>query len=68
MDSSYLAKKQKPKRLAQEHVEAIKQEVKKLKEAEAIKEVFFPEWLTNTVVVLKKNGNWRVCVDFTDLN
>ena len=34
----------------------------------AIKEVFYPEWLANTVVVKKKNGKWRVCVDFTDLN
>ena len=40
----------------------------KLKQAGAIKEVFYPEWLTNMVVVKKKNGKWRVCVDFTDLN
>ena len=40
----------------------------KLKQARAIKEVFYHEWLTNTVVVKKKNGKWRVCVDFTDLN
>ena len=39
-----------------------------MKEVGAIKEVFFPEWLANTVVVKKKNGKWRVCVDFTDLN
>ena len=40
----------------------------RLKQAGAIKEVLCPEWLTNTVVVKKKNGKWRVCVDFTDLN
>ena len=40
----------------------------KLKQAGAIKEVFYPEWLANTVVVRKKNGKWRVCVDFTNLN
>ena len=34
----------------------------------AIKEVFFPKWLANTVVVRKKSGKWRVCIDFTDLN
>ena len=27
---------------------------KRLKEAKAIKEIFFPEWLSNTVVVKKK--------------
>ena len=40
----------------------------KLKRAGAIKEVFYPEWLANTMVVKKKNGKWRVCIDFTDLN
>ena len=28
----------------------------------------YPDWLANPVVVKKKNGKWRVCVDFTDLN
>ena len=49
-------------------MEAMKQEVGKLKRSGAIREVFFPKWLANTVVVKKKNGKWRVCVDFTDLN
>ena len=40
----------------------------KLKKAGAIKEVFYLEWLANTVVVRKKTGKWQVCVDFTDLN
>ena len=40
----------------------------RLKKAGAIKEVFYHEWLANTVVVKKKSGKWRVCVDFTDLN
>ena len=33
-----------------------------------IVEVFHPEWLANPVIVLKKNGTWRMCVDYTDLN
>ena len=40
----------------------------RLKQARAIKEVFYLEWLANTVVVRKKSGKWRVCIDFTDLN
>lgn len=42
--------------------------MERLKQAGAIREVFFPEWLSYTVVVKKKNGKWRVCVDFTNLN
>ena len=68
VDPSFPLKKQKSRRSAKEHVEAVRQEVGKLKEAGAIKEIFFPDWLANTVVVRKKNGKWRVCVDFTDLN
>ena len=33
-----------------------------------IREVKFPEWLANIVVVPKKGGKWLVCVDYTDLN
>ena len=40
----------------------------KLKQVGAIKEVFYPKWMANTVVVKKKSGKWCVCVDFTDLN
>ena len=32
----------------------------RLKRVEAIKEVFYPEWLANTVVVRKKSGKWEV--------
>ena len=46
----------------------MQEEVTKLKQVRAIKEVFYPEWLANTVVVKKKNGKWRVCVDFMNLN
>ena len=68
VDPSFSPKKQKLRRLAKEHVKAVRQKVKRLKKARAIREFFFPEWLANTVVVKKKNGKWRVCVDFTDLN
>ena len=32
------------------------------------REVYYPDWLTNVVMVKKANGKWRMCVDFTDLN
>ena len=61
-------KKQLPPCPSKEHAEAVREEVAKLKQAGAIKEVFYLEWLANMVVVKKKSGKWRVCVDFTDLN
>ncbi|XXG54223.1 hypothetical protein AAC387_Pa03g2164 [Persea americana] len=59
---------QKPRRTGVPQTEAVVEEVQKLLEAGAIKEVHYPQWLANTVVVKKKTGKWRVCVDFTDLN
>ena len=51
-----------------EHVDVVIEEVEELKEASAITKVVYPSWLSNTVVVKKKTGKWRVCVDFTSLN
>ena len=40
----------------------------KLLVAGFIREIKYPEWLANVVVVPKKGEKWRVCVDYTDLN
>ena len=49
--------------------EAIKKELAKLLAVGFIKEVNHPKWLANPVLVQKKNNNeWRMCVDYTDLN
>ena len=68
VNPSITPKKQPPRRPSREHVDAIRDEVIKVKRVGAIKEVFYLEWLANTVVVEKKSGKWWVCVDFTDLN
>ena len=68
MDPLLQPKKQKSRRYEKQHMGAMKEEVEKPKQAGAIRELFFPEWLSNMVIVKKKNGKWRVCVDFTDLN
>ena len=68
VNPSVIPKKQPPRHSSKEHSDVVKVEVTKFKQAGAIKEVFYLEWLANTMVVKKKNRKWRVCVDFTDLN
>ncbi|XP_068474988.1 uncharacterized protein [Phaseolus vulgaris] len=52
----------------EERRQVIKEETKKLLSAGHIREIKYPEWLANMVLVKKANGKWRMCVDFTDLN
>ena len=58
VNPSIAPKKQPPRRPSKEHADAAKDEVMKLKKAGAIKEVFYPEWLANTVVIKKNSGKW----------
>nr|AAX96554.1 retrotransposon protein, putative, Ty3-gypsy sub-class [Oryza sativa Japonica Group]ABA93240.1 retrotransposon protein, putative, Ty3-gypsy subclass [Oryza sativa Japonica Group] len=60
--------KQRLRRFAQDRKDAIKEELTKLLAAGFIKEVLHPDWLANPVLVRKKTGQWRMCVDYTDLN
>ena len=46
----------------------IREETQKLLNADHIREIQYPEWLANVVLVQKANGKWRMCADFTDLN
>ncbi|KAM1148227.1 hypothetical protein ACFX15_028368 [Malus domestica] len=60
-----------------ERYEAMKAEVEKLKDIGFVREVNYPTWVAN-VVLVKKNPTkeslllqkvlWRMCVDYTDLN
>ena len=51
-----------------ERDQAVMDEVTKLLATGFIREVHYPKWLENVVLVKKANGKWRMCVDFTDLN
>jgi len=53
-----VSKKQPPRCSPKEYSDAINDEVIKLKQAGAIKEVFYPNWLANTMVVKKKSEKW----------
>ena len=58
INPSITPKKQPPRRPSKEHADTVREEVMKLKKVGTIKEVFYPEWLANTVVVKKRSGKW----------
>ena len=68
VDPNYKVVQQRRRVFTPERYEVIRLEVEKLKKAGFIEEVIYPSWLANVVLVKKSNGQWRVCVDFTDLN
>ena len=55
------------RRLSEEKIRDA-EEIDRLLAAGFIREVFFPEWLANPVLVLNKNKQWRMCIDYTSLN
>ena len=65
---SFKLVKQKKRSFALEKQKAINEEVGKLLQEKAIREVEYPEWLANVVLIKKANGKWRLCIDFTDIN
>ena len=60
--------KQRLCRFDEEKGRAIGEEIAKLLAVGFIREVHHPEWLANPVLVRKKSGKWRMCVDYTGLN
>ena len=66
--------KQPLRRFAEEKRKIIGDEVARLLLARFIMEVFYPDWLSNPVLVQKKKDDplkeaiWRMCIDYTSLN
>ncbi|GAU48076.1 hypothetical protein TSUD_81360 [Trifolium subterraneum] len=59
---------QRRRKQSPEKAEAARKAVKDLLEANFIAEAQYTTWLSNVVPLKKSNGNWRMCVDYTDLN
>ncbi|XP_052171631.1 uncharacterized protein LOC127787608 [Diospyros lotus] len=59
---------QKKIHIAPERLRYLEEEVDKFLEAGFIRDVQYPEWLANVIMVPKTNEKWRVCIDFTNLN
>jgi hypothetical protein len=68
VDPSFRQRKQRLRKMSEDKAKGAQNEVKRLLSAGVIREVKYPEWLANTVMVKKANGKWRMCIDFTDLN
>ncbi|KAI5324930.1 hypothetical protein L3X38_034003 [Prunus dulcis] len=51
-----------------ERYEAMKAEVDRLSSIRFTREVDYPTWLANVVMVRKPRKGWRMCVDYTNLN
>jgi hypothetical protein len=68
VDPSFRPRKQRLRKMSEDKAEGARNEVKRLLSAGVIREVTYPKWLANTVMVKKANGKWRMCIDFTDLN
>ena len=50
--------RQKKRVFAQERDKVIAEEVRKLLEVGLIREVYYPDWLANVIMVKKANGKW----------
>ena len=61
-------KKQRQRKISEDRILAAKAEVQRLLDTNVIREVKYSEWLATIVLVPKKNGKIRMCIDFTDLN
>jgi hypothetical protein len=68
VDPTIRPRKQKLQQTSDDKAEGAWNEVKRLLNAGVIREVTYPQWPANTVMVKKANGKWRMCIDFTDLN
>ncbi|XP_050277987.1 uncharacterized protein LOC126719481 [Quercus robur] len=68
VDPSKKPVQQRRRTFAPERDQEVAEEVTKLLTAGFIREVYYPEWLANVVLVKKANGKWRMYVDFTNLN
>jgi hypothetical protein len=68
VDPSFRPRKQRPRKMSEDKAKGAPNEVKRLLSAGVIREVTYPEWQANIVMVKKANGKWRMCIDFTDLN
>ena len=64
----HIPHQQPPRKMVNEVILKVKEEIKRLLQAGFIRPSSYVEWLSNIVSVLKKNGKLCVCIDFRNLN
>lgn len=66
IDPSFKPVRQKRIYFTLERNQTLNEEIDKLQENGMVKEVQYPDWLVSYVVINKKNGENKVCIDFID--
>ncbi|GKE20345.1 reverse transcriptase domain-containing protein [Tanacetum coccineum] len=59
---------QRKRSIAPDRRKVVKDEVAEWLKSEIVRKVRYPTWVANPVLVKKPNKNWRMCIDFKDLN
>nr|XP_027122183.1 uncharacterized protein LOC113739139 [Coffea arabica] len=67
-DPTFPPVKQRPRKFKPDTSLKIKEQIEKQLKTNIIIVSHYPVWLSNSVPVLEKNGEVRVCVDYRDLN
>jgi hypothetical protein len=67
-DPKVKPKLQRQRSMSGDRVKSVEAEVQKLLDARIKRELQYPVWVANVVMVPKKNGNMRICIDFSELN
>ena len=65
---SFKLVKQKRRSFAPERQKEIDEEINKLLQAKAIREVKYLDYLANVALIKNSNEKWRLCINFTDIN
>ncbi|XP_026442284.1 uncharacterized protein LOC113341713 [Papaver somniferum] len=68
IDPKFKPIRQKMRRIAPELQAAVEVELKKLQVSGIIHKAQYPQWISNMVIVPKRNRGVRICIDFSDLN
>ena len=58
----------KRRKMSSDKAQEVQKQVQALLDVGSIREMTYPTWLSNVVMVKKSNGKWRICVDHTNLN